>query len=147
MGSLQLNVRAMDENATEVHSGFHVADTADNPADYDALADAYQAVSNAEIMALDLTLSSIYAGTLSTGAELDAEDKAVLTFEDEDMRICSVTIAAPKAAVFLPDGKTVNSANALVADFIAAVLSAVVTAAGVGLTKFIKGWRSRRNRK
>lgn len=147
MPSLQLTLRSVDENGTSVHSGFHVEDTADDPADFNVLSAAYQAATNAELLSADLTLSAQYTGTLTTGSALDAEDKAVLAFLDEDGRTCIVTVPAPKAAMFMADGKTVSTTHEIVTALIAAILSAVVTAGGVALESFIKGWRNRRNRK
>lgn len=78
-----------------------------------------QAVSNAFVSRVD---SPTINHTYGTNADYETvEDKAQLTFTDPDGLLHRFQVAAPKSAIFLSDGETVDPANsdivALVGDF------------------------------
>lgn len=108
-----------------------------------------------------LTNAHVYGGTFSappsklfygTNAEFpNIEDKAVLTFQDDDEILHRWQIPAPKAAIFLADGETVDPANGLVDAFINDIiagdgtnLAEVTSQASHGMASFIGGTRVRR---
>lgn len=85
----------------------------------------------------------------ATAVYEDAEDKAVMTFQDAMGAIHRYSIPAPKQAIFLADGETVNPANALVTAFTGAMTAASGTAfvssrSQIALTVFLGGFRQKR---
>jgi len=76
-------------------------------------------------------LAGVYAGV---------KDYARFTFSDDKGNRANVLLPAPKLAIFLADGKTVNPAYFLVAPFILDVLGNLVAPqSGLPLVKFIGG--------
>ena len=79
----------------------------------------------------------------------DVEDKAVMTFLDDKGNVHRYQIPAPKTAIFTADGQTVDSGNALVIAYVAA-MKATTGVAAIGsrslrqLTVFVGGVRQRR---
>lgn len=82
------------------------------------------------------------ANTYGANAEYErVEDKAVLTFQTAVGSIHRYKVPAPKVAIFLADGETVDPANALVIAFVADMLAAGASRDGVALSSFIGGTR------
>ena len=83
---------------------------------------------------------------------VDAEDKAVLTFQDNVGALHRFSIPAPKAALFMADGQTVSPTSALVEAFITALITPANSASFGGRAStfsqapagFIAGQRQRR---
>jgi hypothetical protein len=79
----------------------------------------------------------------------NVEDKAKFVFQDVVGRLMRFEVPAPKTAIFLSDGETVNPANGLAAAFITAVTTSSGTAnmvnksAGV-VNDYVGGLRIRR---
>lgn len=77
-------------------------------------------------------------------------DKAVMTFIDADGNIHRMTIPAPKAAIFLADGITVDTGNSDVSTYVtlitndAAANHFVSTRGGKGFTSFAGGLRTKK---
>lgn len=82
------------------------------------------------------------------GANADyeaCEDKAVLTFVTSTGALHRYQVPAPKAAIFLADGETVDAANTDVAALVAGVIANKVSSRdGALITAFIGGTRARR---
>lgn len=67
------------------------------------------------------------------------EDKANLTYQTASGAIHRYGIPAPKVAIFLADGETVDTANGLVATLTAALVAAGASRDGVAIDSFIGG--------
>lgn len=72
------------------------------------------------------------------------EDKAQLSFQTSTGAIHRYQVPAPKTAIFLADGETVDPANGLVTTFAAAVVAAGASRDGAAISTFIGGIRVRR---
>lgn len=72
------------------------------------------------------------------------EDKAMLTFQTEVGSMHRYQVPAPKEAIMLADGETVNPANGLVAAFAAALGAGGASRDGVAISDYIGGIRIRR---
>lgn len=71
------------------------------------------------------------------------EDKAQVTFQTEVGSMHRYKIPAPKEAIMLADGETLNPANGLVATFAAAMAAGAASRDGVAITDLIGGVRTR----
>lgn len=91
------------------------------------------------------TTSPAAAG-YGANADFEAcEDKAVMTFVTSTGALHRYQIPAPKSAIFLADGETVDPANTDVAAYTAGVIANKVSSRdGALITAFIGGTRARR---
>ncbi len=90
---------------------------------------------------------STTADTGAAGANAtypNVEDKAVLVFKGAGGSTHRYSVPAPKAAIFLTDGETVDPANGLVMAVVADILADAVDAGGAALVSFSRGFRRRR---
>lgn len=84
------------------------------------------------------------------GANADfetVEDKAVFVYETAAGSIHKYQVPAPKAAIFLSDGETIDFTNALVIAYNTAVLAAACDRNGVLVTISVGGYRDKRKLK
>lgn len=79
----------------------------------------------------------------TTAVYATVEDKAVMTFVSSVGSLHRYRIPAPKTAIFLTDGETVDPANGLVATFTAAMIGNASSRDGALLTAFLGGQRDR----
>lgn len=67
------------------------------------------------------------------------ETKAVLVFQTSTGALHRYRIPAPKSAIFMADGETVDPANGLVTAFVTAMLAGAASRDGVALASYIGG--------
>lgn len=72
------------------------------------------------------------------------EDKAIFTFQTATGSIHRPQVPAPKSAIFLADGETVDPANALVVTYVAAIIANTITRDGEVVAFGAFGTRLRR---
>lgn len=113
-------------------------------ADCDDLYDALKAASDIALEKLSVeTTGADPSVTGSDGAYDDAEDKAVLMFEDDYGKTHVFQLPGPKATCFQADEETVDEFDSLIADVITK-LSALFASAGAAiLVEYIRGYRKR----
>lgn len=100
----------------------------------------FQAVSTANITHYIESDMSVFTDTPTTDLYNSVHDYAVFTFADEDGTQTSVMLPAPALPIFLPDGKTVDSAQANVDAFITqAMLDLVVPSSGKPVVTYLGG--------
>lgn len=76
-----------------------------------------------------------------TAAYPGVQDYAVLVYQDGAGDLVQVTLPAPVAAIFLPDGSTVNPPA--IAGLNGAVVGTLLTGAGNVVTAYVGGFRRR----
>jgi len=100
----------------------------------------FQAVSNATVTHYVEHSLEIFTDTPTTDLYNSVHDYAALSFVDDHGNMSTVMLPAPARAIFLADGKTVNAAQANVADFIAqALLQLTVPQSGLPVSTFLGG--------
>lgn len=75
----------------------------------------------------------------AAGAYQSVGDAAVLLFQTAAGNIVSLTIPAPGIGIFLPDGITVDPANANIIALVAACIGALTDGGGNAVTTFLGG--------
>jgi hypothetical protein len=91
------------------------------------------------------TTSPAAAGYGANAEYETVEDKAVMTFVTASGALHRYQIPAPKSALFLADGETIDPANATVAAYTAGVIAQLVSSRdGSDITAYIGGVRIRR---
>lgn len=80
-----------------------------------------------------------YAPAPVAGTYPSVRDQATLIFAAADGTQTQVILPAPKAAVFMADGQTVDPS--VINDIIVAVVAAVQTASGAAVTNYVGGVR------
>lgn len=111
-----------------------------------------------DVMAANAALSSavithwwedemaVYTDPPTTDLYNSVNDACAVYFQDVDGNITEVTIPAPNVAIFLPDGKTLNVAQANVAAFIAqAIIDLSVPISGLPVVSCIGGQLRKRS--
>ncbi len=100
------------------------------------------AVSNANVAIVSRDYDLFAYGTAADYR--DVEDKAVLTFVAADASLHRFQLPAPKTAIFLADGETVDAANAAIVTLVGNFTSFVYSKPGSLMGTFLGGIRIRR---
>jgi hypothetical protein len=77
------------------------------------------------------------------GRYADVADFARLTFSDSSGSLANLTLPAPSASIFLPDGSTVDSSA--IADVITAAIGNLCSEGGGTVSSYVAGMRVRHN--
>jgi hypothetical protein len=97
---------------------------------------AVDALSNAHAENASGPFSAFVVPAYGTAATyIDVEDKAVLTFKHADGTLSHMSVPSPKAAIFLADGQTVDTANANVVTLVTNLTTVSGTALAVSQGK------------
>lgn len=121
---------------------FIIADTqADAEPLASDIADAIDAMTNAHHDSSIGAFTSV-AGDITRGTDAlyeRIEDKAVMEFRTTAGAVHKYQIPAPKGAIFMTDGETVDQTNGLVTTFVTAMLAGAGSRDGVALGRFVGG--------
>lgn len=123
-----------------------VGDHASLGADFSAVMAAFEAVSAAVVTHWWEDDMAVYTDVPTTDLYNSVEDACNIWFQDVDGNITEVTVPAPNLNIFMPDGKTLNRAQANVATFIAqALIDLSVPISGRPVTSCIGGHLAKRS--
>jgi hypothetical protein len=141
-------VKLRDARGDEYHFRYYVS-AADIPAAVTAATAVYTALGAATNAAICRAWGFVNTNNLTpyggTGNYQDKEDQAKLVFQNNALQLVSYTVPAPKAAMFLADGETVDPTAATLGYNLAAALAANATDKfGVTLANWLGGKRLRR---
>lgn len=99
-----------------------------------------QAISNAIPLQVWEGELQIFGGPAAAAPYAGVKDQARLTFDDVNGNRSNIIVPAPKTAIFLADGKTVDRSNEGVGALVAAVLAnAVAPQSGLPLLRYVGG--------
>jgi len=114
------------------------------------LQEAVGSISNAGVIAQNVTVKRETAkqnATVLDESFSSAGTKAIFLFQDDTMTTKQLSVPAPDASIFLADGITVDTANALVTAFKNAVLAVINAGAVAGTYTLVRGYRAEHSRK
>lgn len=119
-------------------------------AELTALQEAIGDVSNAGVIGQTVSVKRETAKANATVLDesfSSAGTKAILLFQDDSMNTKQIAIPAPDASLFLSDGITLNTANALIIALKDAVLTVINKGTPVGTYTLVRGYRAEHARK
>ena len=124
----------------------YILSTITNPNDavVNAVRTVLAAISKALNPEASLAITTSFTGTAGTGSYSNIEDRVLMRFKDANGKPHTFRIPCPKSTIFTSDKETVDVANSAVIAWKNAVIANCLTKAGVAITTFLGGRRSRK---